>query len=109
MGTSWTTVGNSLDRSEPTRWVLKTSKSVADKTGQVWDEMRLQLLAYAACDITGEPGNPEFGAMPAIDRYGIVHVRPDSTALVEAIITPEDRKAFIACLGLYRWKKGMAA
>ena len=106
--------GGTLDRValiDGETWLLdlKTSKSVADKAGQVWDEMRLQLLAYAACDITGEPGNPEFGAMPAIDRYGIVHVRPDSTALVEAIITPEDRKAFIACLGLYRWKKGMAA
>ena len=106
--------GGTLDRIaviDGETWLLdlKTSKSVADKTGRVWDEMRLQLLAYAACDVYGEPGNPVLSPMPKVDRYGIVHVTPDSTALVEAVVTDEDRQAFVACLGLYRWKKGIAA
>jgi hypothetical protein len=106
--------GGTLDRValiDGETWLLdiKTSGSVADKNGRVWDEMRLQLLAYAACDITGEPGNPEFGVMPVIDRYGIIHVTPESTALVEAHIDDGDRHAFVSCLDLWRWKKGVAS
>lgn len=106
--------GGTLDRVaviDGETWLLdiKTSKSVADRNGRVWDEMRLQLLAYAACDVYGEPGNPVLTPMPKVDRYGIVHVTPDSTALVEAEVTDADRKAFVSCLDLYRWKKGIAA
>ena len=47
-------------------WLLdwKSAKSVADATGKVWAEMRLQLAAYANAEFIARVGDPERHALP---------------------------------------------
>lgn len=89
-------------------WLLdwKSSKSVAWPDGQVYSEMRLQLAAYARAEFIARPGDPERYPVPAITRYGIVHVTDAGTRLYEATVTDADWIAFRACLMLYDWRKG---
>jgi hypothetical protein len=58
-------------------WMLdyKTAKGV-------YPETALQLAAYAAADFIGRPGDPNRYAIPAIDQYGVVHIRPEGAELV---------------------------
>ena len=88
---------------------LKTSKSVADKDGKVWRDMRMQLAAYAGAEFVGRPGDPKKYRLPAIERYGIVHVTASGTRLVEAAVTRADWLAFLQALSLHRWMKEPAA
>ena len=88
---------------------VKTSKSVASRDGKVWDDMRLQLAAYAGAEFMGRPGDPLKYAIPAIERHGIVHVTATETRLVEAAVTRADWLAFLQALSLHRWKKEGAA
>jgi hypothetical protein len=92
-------------------WLLdwKTSKSVAWPSGAVYDEMRLQLAAYARAEFIARPGDPERHPLPAITRHGILHVTDGGTRLYAADVTPEDWTAFRACLWLYGWKKAKSA
>jgi hypothetical protein len=92
-------------------WLLdwKSSKSVAWPSGAVYDEMRLQLAAYARAEFIARPGDPERHPLPAITRHGIVHVTDAGTRLYAADVTDADWIAFRACLHLYNWKKGKAA
>jgi hypothetical protein len=92
-------------------WLLdvKTSKTVADARGRVWDDMRMQLGAYAGAEFMGRPGDPLKYAIPAIERHGIVHVTATETRLVEAAVTRADWLAFLQALSLHRWKKEGAA
>jgi PD-(D/E)XK nuclease superfamily len=92
-------------------WLLdiKTGKSVADRNGRVWDDMRMQLAAYANAEFIGRPGDPKKYRIPAIERYGIVHVTAAETRLVEAAVTRADWLAFLQALSLHRWKKESAA
>lgn len=88
---------------------LKTSKSVADKQGRVWDDYRMQLAAYANAEFIGRPNDPKKYRIPKIERYGIVHVTPTETRLVEATVTRADWLAFLQALALHRYKKESAA
>jgi hypothetical protein len=89
-------------------WLLdwKTSKTVAWPDGRVYDEMRLQLAAYARADFIARPADPERYPVPEIDRYGIVHVTDAGTRLYEAEVTEGDWTAFRAARFLYDWRKG---
>lgn len=89
-------------------WLLdwKTSKSV-------YREYSLQLAAYAAAEFIGRPNDPKKYRMPAVTRYGVVHVRPDKHPgrgyeLVEMPVGKPERAAFLAALGLHRWVKEAA-
>lgn len=88
-------------------WLLdwKSSKSVAWPSGAVYDEMRLQLAAYARAEFIARPGDPERYPLPPITRHGIVHVTDARTRLYPADVTDGDWTAFRACLHLYGWKK----
>ena len=88
---------------------LKTSKSVAGKYWKVWRDMRMQLAAYAGAEFVGRPGDPNKYRLPAIERYGIVHVTASGTRLVEAAVTRADWLAFLQALSLHRWMKEPAA
>lgn len=88
---------------------LKTSKSVADKDGRVWDDYRMQLSAYANAEFIGRPNDPKKYRVPEIERFGIVHVTASETRLVEARVTRSDWLAFLQALALYRYKKESAA
>lgn len=92
-------------------WLLdwKSSKSVAWPNGKVYDEMRLQLAAYARAEFIARPADPERYPVPAITRYGIVHVTDAGTRLYPADVTDADWQAFRDCLSIYQWQKGKAA
>ena len=87
-------------------WILdwKSSKSVAWPDGRVYDEMRLQLAAYARAEFIGRVGDANRYQVPAIERYGVVHVTDGGTRLYEADVTDNDWIAFRACLRLYQWR-----
>jgi hypothetical protein len=92
-------------------WLLdwKTSKTVAWPDGRVYDEMRLQLAAYAHAEFVARPGDPVRHPLPPITRFGIVHVTDAGTQLHPTEVTEADWTAFRACLWLHGWKKGKAA
>jgi hypothetical protein len=92
-------------------WLLdwKTSKTVAWPDGRVYDEMRLQLAAYAHAEFVARPGDPVRHPLPPITRFGIVHVTDAGTQLYPTEVTEADWTAFRACLWLHAWKKGKAA
>ncbi len=87
-------------------WLLdwKTSKTVAWPSGQVYDEMRLQLAAYAHAEFSAKVGDPERYPIPAITRFGIVPVTDGGTKLYEAAVTDEDWTTFRACLWIHGWR-----
>lgn len=88
--------------------------------GQVWlldlktsagyyPEFALQIAAYGHGEFVALPNDPTQYPMPQIERYGVVHLRPDQYPdtgwrLVEYPITGKDYVAFLAALELYRWK-----
>lgn len=88
---------------------LKTSKSVADKDGRVWDDYRMQLSAYANAEFIGRPNDPKKYRLPPVERFGIVHVTASETRLVEARVTRSDWLAFLQAMALHRYKKESAA
>ncbi len=87
-------------------WLLdwKTGKSVADPKGVVYADHRLQLAAYANAEFLAKVGDPERYPVPAIARYGLVHVTDGGTRLYEAEVTDADWIAFRACLALHQWR-----
>lgn len=87
-------------------WLLdwKTSKSVAWANGKVYNDLKLQLAAYARAEFIARPADPTRYSLPAITRYGIVHVTDAGTRLYPADVTEDDWTAFRACLWLHGWK-----
>jgi len=71
----------------------------------VYDEMRLQLAAYARAEFIARPADPARYPIPPITRYGIVHVTDGGTRLYEADVSERDWIAFRACLNLWDWQK----
>lgn len=84
-------------------WLLdiKTAKGVYKDTA-------LQLAAYGAADYIGRPADPNQYAIPVIEQYGVVHVRPEGAELVPYDVTPATYAAFRAALDLWRWTDGPA-
>ena len=80
-------------------------KSVAWPDGRVYADHRLQLAAYANAGFIARIGDPERHPLPAITRFGIVHVTDGGTRLYEADVTERDWIAFRACLNLWDWQK----
>ena len=68
-----------------------------------------RLAAYANAEFIARPNDSERHALPAITRYGIVHVTDGGTRLYEAAVKPRDWIAFRACLALHGWAKEKAA
>jgi hypothetical protein len=79
-------------------WLLdyKTSKGV-------YPETALQLAAYAHADFIGRPGDPVRYALPAIEQYGVVHIRPEGAELVPMDVDGAF-EAFLAAKRLADWK-----
>jgi hypothetical protein len=92
-------------------WLLdwKSSKSVAWPNGQLYDEMRLQLVAYSHGEFIARIGDPQRYDLPTIDRLGILHVTDAGTRLYPADVAEDDWIAFRAFLWIHRWRKGKAA
>jgi hypothetical protein len=87
-------------------WLLdwKTSKSVAWANGKVYVDLKLQLAAYARAEFIARPADPVRYPIPAIQKYGIVHVTDAGTRLYEADVTEDDWTTFRACLWIHGWK-----
>lgn len=81
---------------------IKTSKGY-------YPEFGLQLAAYGRGQFVALPNDPVQYPMPHIDRYAVLHLRPDQYPdtgwrLVEYPVTDRDYIAFLAALDLYQWK-----
>lgn len=76
-----------------------------------YPEWALQLIAYANADWIIVPDNPMGYPMPLIQRYGVLHLRPDlytdnGWRLIEYPLDPvSDYMAFLGALELYKWKE----
>lgn len=97
--------GDNTDQVKGELWLLdiKTSKGY-------YPEYALQLIAYGYADQIILEGNPDGYPMPHINRYGVLHLRPElypdtGYRLVEYPLVEADYIAFLAALELYRWKQ----
>ena len=83
------------------------------KTGKgIYPEVGLQLAALGKGD---RILNDELDVMPKIDRYGVIHVRPDHeyngesvaafARLHEVHMIEESYSAFLSAIDLYNWQK----
>jgi hypothetical protein len=81
-------------------WLLdyKTSKGV-------YEETALQLAAYGAADFIGRAGDPNRYEIPAVQQYGVVHIRPEGAELVPFDVTGAF-EAFLAAKRLAEWRSG---
>lgn len=84
---------------------IKTSKGY-------YPEYALQLAAYGFSDLIIIEQNPEGYPMPQIQRYGVLHLRPDQYQgtdtegwrLVEYPVQEKDYVAFLGALEIWNWK-----
>jgi hypothetical protein len=84
-------------------WLLdiKTSKGYYPETAQ-------QLAAYGHAEFIGRPGDPTQYAIPPIDQYGVVHVRPEGAELIPYDVTDIEFAAFLAAKKQHQWKANRA-
>lgn len=84
-------------------WMLdyKTSKGV-------YPETALQLAAYGHAEFIGRAGDPTRYAIPAIDHYGVLHLRPEGYELVPFDVTGAFA-AFLSAKRLLDWKERQKA
>jgi hypothetical protein len=69
-----------------------------------WPETALQLAAYASADFIGRPNDPAKYAIPKIDQYGVVKVRPEGAQLYPFDVTAVEVDAFRAVLAAHAWR-----
>lgn len=79
----------------------KTSKGV-------YAETAYQLAAYWKADFIGRPGNPQKFRLPRIDRFGVLHLRPEGYELVEFAVDEETFEVFRSIKRLYDYQSGPA-
>lgn len=75
---------------------IKTGKGVYAETG-------LQLAAYGDAEWL-DMGDGSLYAMPAVDRYAVIHVTADTVREIEMPVGESTRRAFGACMELARWR-----
>jgi hypothetical protein len=82
-------------------WLIdyKTSKGV-------YAETALQLAAYGHAEFIGRPGDPMRYAIPPIDQYGVLHLRPEGYELVPFTVDASTFEAFLSAKRLTEWKSG---
>jgi hypothetical protein len=77
------------------------------KTGKgVFPETAMQLAAYANAEFIGRPGDPTRYAIPPVEQYGVVHLRPEGYELVPYSVTNATFRAFLAARDLHQWQSG---
>lgn len=82
---------------------LRGSTGLIDvKTGKVKESHRLQLAGYSEPDVfIGRSGTTERIALPKIDRFYILSLRPDGYELLEQRITKADREHWRTLVEFY--------
>jgi hypothetical protein len=91
---------------------IKTNKGSTYKgiyTG-VYPETALQLAAYGRAEFIAKIGDAKRYRFPKIDRYAVLHLRPDAPyekgyRLIEYDVTDAEYAAFLAALALTRWRR----
>lgn len=77
------------------------------KTGKgLYPETAMQMAAYANAEFIGRPGDAQRYAIPPIEGYGVVHLRPEGFELVPYSVTDATFRAFLAARDLYAWTLG---
>lgn len=77
------------------------------KTGdKIYPETALQLAGYASGEFTATPDDPTPKPLPTWERYGVLHLRPDSWELVPYDVTDESFRCFDSLIDVNTWKKG---
>ena len=91
---------------------IKTWKRAPRVGSDMYAETALQLAAYGYAEFIGLPNDPKRYAMPPLDGFGVLHLRPDLYATGYAVIpfdvTDAEYDAFLAALRIYRWKADRA-
>jgi hypothetical protein len=75
---------------------------------QCYPETSLQLAAYAFADHIGRPGDPTRYAIPKVDQFGVVHIRPEGAQLIPYDVTSETFDTFLEAKRLHDWHTGPA-
>jgi hypothetical protein len=75
---------------------------------QCYPETSLQLAAYAFADHIGRPGDPTRYAIPKVDQFGVVHIRPEGAELIPYAVTADTFASFLDAKRLHDWLKGPA-
>ncbi len=87
---------------EGDRWLLDI------KSGRYYDETLLQLVGCANFEFTGLPNDPMPYEMPAVDRFGVLDLKPHGWQVVEYRFNHADAfEAFASLAFLYHWKKSL--
>jgi hypothetical protein len=83
-------------------WLLDLKTS----TG-VYAETALQLAAYGHADFFARTGVETRYRIPQIDRYGVVHIRPEGARLVDYTdaVTTSTFDAFLAAREVWAWQQ----
>lgn len=79
------------------------------KTGiGIYPETALQLAGLGFAEFMGWAEDPRKHPIPPVDRYAVLHLRPDKFDLVPYRVTEDTFQQFLRCLRLYQWLHGEA-
>jgi hypothetical protein len=89
----------------------KLSSKAMEASGAFYPETALQLAAYGYAEFIGLLNDPTPYPMPLIQRYGVLHLRPDKYPdtgyrLIPYDVTERTFFAFTSAWDLYQWKQG---
>lgn len=77
------------------------------KTGTgLYAETGLQLAGYASADFIGRPGTTRRFRLPRTTRFGVIHLRPEGSRLIEYHVDPGTVAAFLEARRLHAWVEG---
>ena len=72
--------------------------------GRIYREVLLQLAAYGGATWV-DRGDDRLYAMPAVDRYAVLHVTEKGVKEVPIPVGDLERTAFAACIRVYHWRE----
>ena len=96
-----------------------TLDDIVEIMGEIWlldkktsrgcyPETALQLSAYGNADFIGRANDPTRYAIPKIDQYGVLHLRPEGYELIPYDVTPRTFEAFLHARSLFEWRETQA-
>jgi hypothetical protein len=77
------------------------------KTGATgpYKDTALQLAAYGNAYFIGRPNDPVKYAIPPVDQYGVIRVRPEGAELIPYDVTDAEYEAFLSVKNTYVWER----
>lgn len=109
LGNRYGGTGDLLAWLDGERWLIDVKTSSG-----TYRETALQLAAYGFADFIGFESDPMPYELPPVDRYGVLHIRPDKYPtpqeggyrLIEYEVTESTFEAFQAAYRLSQWLRG---